>query len=159
MDGKRHGEGVWTSRSAEYEGQWKDDLQDGFGRQVLDDGRFFTGQFRNGAFHGRGRMEWRSDNGTMVYEGEYAEDMKHGRGRFMWGDGRCYDGEWRYGQRSGHGRYLNSKGEMKKGIWKDDKLERWIKQKEELPKGDSQIEPPDTSLLAADPREVSPLMQ
>mmetsp|Transcript_27989 Transcript_27989/g.63339 ORF Transcript_27989/g.63339 Transcript_27989/m.63339 type:complete len:245 (-) Transcript_27989:138-872(-) len=125
LDGKRHGEGVWTSQSSQYEGQWSHDHQDGEGKEVWQDGRMFHGQFARGKFHGNGKMEWRTLSGIMSYEGQYLEDMKHGRGRFVWADARVYDGEWDRGMRSGKGTYINGKGLSRDGIWKDDKLTSW----------------------------------
>mmetsp|Transcript_99126 Transcript_99126/g.289235 ORF Transcript_99126/g.289235 Transcript_99126/m.289235 type:complete len:249 (-) Transcript_99126:100-846(-) len=152
VDGKRHGQGTWTYPSGEYDGQWKHDLQDGYGRQVWADGRSFAGQFSEGAFHGRGRMEWRATRtGTMYYEGEYVRDVKHGQGRFVWADGRFYDGEWRRGGRSGDGRYVNSKGEMRRGTWKEDKLEMWAENELDPPKGDPPLNAKDDLCLAEAP--------
>mmetsp|Transcript_87277 Transcript_87277/g.260362 ORF Transcript_87277/g.260362 Transcript_87277/m.260362 type:complete len:240 (+) Transcript_87277:78-797(+) len=135
VDGKRHGEGVWSSPEGEYTGQWRCDLQDGYGKQVWQDGRVFQGHFYRGSLHGRGRMEWQSDAGIMYYEGEYMEDMKHGRGRFVWADGRSYEGEWLCGRRSGCGQYFNSSGHLRRGIWKDDVLERWIQEEDPSQEG------------------------
>mmetsp|Transcript_82848 Transcript_82848/g.230101 ORF Transcript_82848/g.230101 Transcript_82848/m.230101 type:complete len:283 (+) Transcript_82848:117-965(+) len=130
LDGKRHGEGTWTCANGRYEGQWSHDLQEGQGKQVWEDRRIFVGQFSKGKIDGHGRMEWHTEDGIMVYEGQYLEDLKHGRGRFVWADSRAYDGEWVRGQRSGCGRYLNSKGEVRWGIWKDDKLDSWLDSQE-----------------------------
>jgi hypothetical protein len=46
---------------ARYEGNWKNDLQDGWGVESWADG--------------------------SQYEGEYKEGMKHGKGKYTWNDG------------------------------------------------------------------------
>mmetsp|Transcript_41428 Transcript_41428/g.65650 ORF Transcript_41428/g.65650 Transcript_41428/m.65650 type:complete len:223 (+) Transcript_41428:67-735(+) len=130
ISGKRHGHGVWTSPAEQYSGQWKHDHRDGQGRQTWQDGRVYEGQFQEGKFDGRGRMEWHTPQGLMVYEGEYVNDVKHGQGKYIWPDGRIYDGEWSQGKRWGKATYVNSGGERREGIWKDDKLERWCDQEE-----------------------------
>lgn len=123
---KRHGHGKWTSEVGAYDGQWHDDEQHGDGKQTWSDGRSFTGKFHKGVFHGEGKMEWQTPNGLMVYEGQYENDNKHGQGKFTWPDGRSYTGQWENGLRNGKATYLNSQGQERRGIWKDDKLERWL---------------------------------
>jgi len=125
-DGRRHGNGVWTSASEQYTGKWKDDQRDGQGKQTWSDGRIYEGQFSGGKFHGHGRMEWHMPTGLMVYEGQYVDDLKDGRGRYVWPDKRIYDGEWKRGMRDGQATYTNSQGVRRKGIWREDKVERWL---------------------------------
>ncbi|CAE7559929.1 PIP5K3 [Symbiodinium sp. CCMP2456] len=126
-NGKRHGHGVWQSKSCQYEGQWKEDQQDGHGRQTWSDGRVYEGQFSKGRFSGTGKMVWHTQKGMLVYEGQYKEDLKDGHGMFIWPDGRTYDGEWREGKRHGRGTYITAKAERKVGYWVDDKFDRWEK--------------------------------
>jgi len=126
VGGKRHGQGVWTSPAEQYVGQWKGDHRDGLGRQTWQDGRVYEGQFQEGKFDGQGRMAWHTPQGLMVYEGQYINDVKQGTGKYIWPDGRIYDGEWSQGKRWGKAIYINSGGERRDGIWKDDKLERWV---------------------------------
>jgi len=125
VDGKRHGRGLWQSRTGQYEGQWKADVQHGRGKQTWSDGRVYDGQFQNGKFAGSGRMLWHTNKGLLTYEGEYKDDLKDGKGKFVWADGRTYDGEWRGGKRDGRGMYMNARHEQKVGYWKDDKFDRW----------------------------------
>mmetsp|Transcript_123975 Transcript_123975/g.309868 ORF Transcript_123975/g.309868 Transcript_123975/m.309868 type:complete len:257 (-) Transcript_123975:146-916(-) len=125
-DGRRHGNGVWTSASEQYTGKWKDDQRDGQGKQTWSDGRIYEGRFSNGKFHGHGRMEWHMPTGLMVYEGQYVDDLKEGQGRYLWPDKRVYDGGWKKGVRHGHATYTNSQGVRRQGIWKEDKVERWL---------------------------------
>eukprot|EP00929_Paragymnodinium_shiwhaense_P070010 TRINITY_DN35395_c0_g2_i1.p1 TRINITY_DN35395_c0_g2~~TRINITY_DN35395_c0_g2_i1.p1 ORF type:complete len:215 (-),score=51.70 TRINITY_DN35395_c0_g2_i1:125-769(-) len=130
VEGRRHGRGVWTSPSEQYSGQWKLDQRDGQGRQTWSDGRCFEGQFSLGKFDGHGRMEWHTAHGLMVYEGQYVCDMKHGTGLYQWPDQRIYKGQWVQGKRSGKATYTNSNGDTKHGIWKDDRIEKWLDESE-----------------------------
>lgn len=125
--GKRHGHGIWVSASGiMYDGQWQDDRFQGGGRQTWQDGRSFEGSYVRGKFEGHGRMEWNDPKGKVVYEGQYVNGLKDGKGKFMWPDGRVYDGEWAEGKRNGAGLYISAKGEKKRGIWQNDKLESWV---------------------------------
>lgn len=125
VDGKRHGHGCWQSKTGQYDGQWKADVQHGKGRQTWSDGRVFEGQFHGGKFSGFGRMLWHTPKGLLTYEGEYKDDLKDGKGKFVWHDGRTYDGEWKCGKRDGRGTYMNAASIQKVGYWKDDKFDRW----------------------------------
>mmetsp|Transcript_100999 Transcript_100999/g.159706 ORF Transcript_100999/g.159706 Transcript_100999/m.159706 type:complete len:215 (-) Transcript_100999:9-653(-) len=130
INGKRHGKGIWQSRTGQYDGQWKDDMQHGSGAQTWSDGRSYKGEFCQGKFSGKGKMEWHTAKGHLTYEGQYVNDLKEGQGKFSWSDGRHYTGEWLKGKRHGKGVYTNAKGETKKGIWAQDKFEKWLDENE-----------------------------
>ncbi|CAE7766525.1 PIP5K1 [Symbiodinium microadriaticum] len=125
-DGRRHGHGTWTSVAEQYCGQWVHDQRHGKGKQTWQDGRAYEGNFKQGKFHGKGRMEWHTPKGLMLYDGEYFEDLKHGHGKYIWPDGRMYEGGWKEGLRCGQATYTNAQGQSRTGIWKDDKVERWL---------------------------------
>jgi len=55
----------------------------------------------------------------------------HGQGLFTWADGRMYDGDYFDDKQHGEGIYLTSKGEVKRGEWKEGKRVKWIGGKEE----------------------------
>mmetsp|Transcript_95748 Transcript_95748/g.310257 ORF Transcript_95748/g.310257 Transcript_95748/m.310257 type:complete len:285 (+) Transcript_95748:120-974(+) len=126
LDGKRHGHGVWESKSEKYIGQWRFDAMDGYGRQVWQDGRVYDGQFKAGRLHGDGRMEWRSREGSASYEGQYLDDSKEGRGMYCSSAGQIYHGEWTQGMRHGRGAHTEADGKSRRGIWSQDKLARWV---------------------------------
>lgn len=123
-NGKRHGKGTWSSDTESYSGQWKEDCRDGEGKQTWKDGRIYQGQFKGGKLHGHGKMEWHMHNGLMVYEGQYVDDLKDGKGRYVWPDGRVYDGGWRKGMRDGAATVTTSKGQTRREMWREDKMER-----------------------------------
>mmetsp|Transcript_32025 Transcript_32025/g.75078 ORF Transcript_32025/g.75078 Transcript_32025/m.75078 type:complete len:231 (+) Transcript_32025:51-743(+) len=132
VNGRRQGYGLWQSRGGQYDGQWRHDIQHGFGKQRWSDGRLYEGQFEDGKFSGEGKMVWITQRGEMTYEGQYKDDVKHGRGKFTWADGRVYDGEWCQGKRHGRGHYTNNKEAPRIGFWQEDKFERWETDEEGL---------------------------
>merc|ERR1719389_1390497 len=117
LNGQRHGIGSYISADEEYHGQWFNDVQEGQGHATWQDGRTYEGGFREGRFHGFGRMEWTTKYGMQLYEGEYVDDLKHGQGKFTWADGRSYDGAWFEGRRHGQASFRNTQGDVKVGIW------------------------------------------
>eukprot|EP00812_Abedinium_dasypus_P010575 NODE_4186_length_701_cov_459.633127.p1 GENE.NODE_4186_length_701_cov_459.633127~~NODE_4186_length_701_cov_459.633127.p1 ORF type:complete len:205 (+),score=28.30 NODE_4186_length_701_cov_459.633127:3-617(+) len=102
LGGLRHGHGVWKSSSAEYEGQWVNHLQHGWGMQVsAADGSFYRGNFANGRFNGSGRREWQNADGLTAYEGQHVDGLEDGLGYCMWPDGSTYEGLWCKGEPQG----------------------------------------------------------
>jgi len=76
-----------------YEGEWKNDMMDGFG-----------------IYH--------YSNGD-VYEGDWKNNMQHGRGKYYFTDGFTYEGEWREHQIHGTGKYLDLKNFGFSGEFRD----------------------------------------
>lgn len=56
----------------QYEGEFKDNLMNGFGNYAFADGK--------------------------TYQGYYLEDKKHGYGIYKWTDGKSYQGWWTMGK-------------------------------------------------------------
>jgi len=84
-----------------YEGEWKNNMMDGQGKQVFKDGRSYVGEFK--------------------------KDKKHGHGTYTWSDGKSYTGGWFNGEQHGEGLYTDiKKGKTKKGIWENGSRIRWI---------------------------------
>eukprot|EP00403_Amphidinium_massartii_P040584 CAMPEP_0178454220 /NCGR_PEP_ID=MMETSP0689_2-20121128/45236_1 /TAXON_ID=160604 /ORGANISM="Amphidinium massartii, Strain CS-259" /LENGTH=765 /DNA_ID=CAMNT_0020080127 /DNA_START=22 /DNA_END=2317 /DNA_ORIENTATION=- len=130
LDGYPHGQGERWSGKEQYTGAWAKGKQEGKGRQMWQDGRVYEGEFKQGLLDGHGRLEWQSTTGRAVYEGDFSKNLRHGRGKYTWDDGRTYDGEWRAGKRHGEAVCTDRHGNEKRGMWDDDKLQRWC---EEVP--------------------------
>ena len=62
----------------------------------------YTGEWKEDKQNGKGKEVW--VNGS-VYEGDYFESMKHGRGVFQWSDGSTYEGEFRNNDIEGQGKH------------------------------------------------------
>lgn len=113
--------------------------KDGVGIQLYPDGAKFEGWFKDGMFHGYGKMtqankdvymgQWSKDkasgNGTFYdaklnvrYVGEWEEDLQSGYGEEIWGDdgGRThYSGNFYKGKKHGHGRFEWADGSYYEG--------------------------------------------
>ncbi|MEX0619427.1 MAG: hypothetical protein WDZ76_07845 [Pseudohongiellaceae bacterium] len=74
--------------------------------------------------NGRGTMEIRVPQGKAVYRGYFKDGEFHGQGRLEEplspNDKAIYDGNWEAGQRSGRGTFWNGKGNLYIGQWRND---------------------------------------
>lgn len=61
--------------------------------EILGEG-VYTGQLRNGVFHGRGT--WVSESG-LSYSGQFKNGLYHGTGTLTFADGYAYTGEFEQG--------------------------------------------------------------
>ncbi|MFL1466729.1 MORN repeat-containing protein [Marinobacter sp. HN1S83] len=84
-----------------YSGDIRDGLFHGEGVQEFASGTVYSGQFREGYWHGQGTLEspagWR-------YEGEFEKGLMSGQGVLEDGDSR-YEGAFRNNEFHGEGRY------------------------------------------------------
>ena len=60
------------------------------------------------------------ENGA-VYTGQWKFGMRHGRGKQSWTDGSYYEGYWKDNMANGYGRLIHADGDVYEGEWKDDK--------------------------------------
>mmetsp|Transcript_89024 Transcript_89024/g.195035 ORF Transcript_89024/g.195035 Transcript_89024/m.195035 type:complete len:277 (-) Transcript_89024:535-1365(-) len=128
--GKFHGLGVLRSPDSLCEGRWQDGALHGYGRQTWQDGRRYVGDFSQGKFAGKGKMEWPHPRGPMIYEGEYRNDRKHGEGKFLWPSGKQYQGQWADGRRHGLGVDTSPTGVKSAGYWQENILIRQMEEEE-----------------------------
>ena len=67
----------------------------------------YTGNFRDGEFHGTGRLEVPiSFVAKEIYTGNWDRGIRSGRGTHWNGDGKLYIGQWRDDKRNGFGSYF-----------------------------------------------------
>ncbi len=94
VQGKRDGHGVFTdvSRQYNYQGGWRNNIQNGLGIEVMAD-EAYSGDFSAGLRHGGG-VHTRS-NGN-VYEGFWENGHRHGSGRLTFGSGGYFEGMWQH---------------------------------------------------------------
>ena len=84
----RHGLGVQLygttpeGISCKYEGKWDKDKRHGEGASVFPDGGTYQGNWRSDAFDGFGRFEWGNGAGH-VYEGNWKDGRMDGGGEFV----------------------------------------------------------------------------
>ena len=97
----------------------KGDCNNGRGTFTYTDGSKYTGEWKNGKWHGEGISTLR---GVGTYDGEFKDDEYHGLGTFTYTDGSKYAGEWKNGKWHGEGTYTAEDGSITKGIWKKNEL-------------------------------------
>ncbi|MBP2654739.1 MAG: hypothetical protein H6Q73_2308 [Firmicutes bacterium] len=133
-DGKRQGKGKLIAadgKTVVYEGEWKDDKRNGKGKsyeRYSDSDQTFIkydGLWENDVKQGQG-VAWIYKNGNEVkrYEGNF----KNGRindtdAKVFYANGDQYQGGMVNDHFSGQGTYTYASGEVKKGIWENDKLQ------------------------------------
>jgi len=85
----------------------------------------YSGNCKNGYAHGQGIAK-----GVDKYEGRFKKGLPHGSGKYTWSNGDYYEGRFKKGNKHGKGSlYDFSENEKTKGIWKNDKFLREIKEK------------------------------
>lgn len=128
VDGKCNGFVSRFSDKESYQGRYVNDMRDGLGTQIWEDGDRYTGQWSCGSESGYGEYTWANGSryrGTWssdmrsgfgiytwakpcfedVYIGGYKDSTRHGFGRYIFSDGREYIGEWENNLRNGNGDY------------------------------------------------------
>ena len=132
-----------------------DDNEDYHGKGCLkwDDGRSYDGNWEHGVMSGYGKMRGFDEDPRKppwTYTGYFSENMQHGDGEMVWDNGDKFKGVWKKGLRDGDGVFIKANGDKlkgkwvdglcqgegtyysalypngRKGIWKDNKLIRWI---------------------------------
>lgn len=102
-----------------YEGEFKNSLKHGHGKEQFSNGDFYIGNYVNGAPDGYGEYYW--TNGCQ-YKGFFLNGLRHGKG--VWkknaeGSDK-YEGDWLNDKKCGHGIYKWSSGNVYKGNYFDD---------------------------------------
>ena len=89
LNGKFNGHGKLVENGSTYEGEFKDDKQEGIGKEKWQDGAVYEGEYKNGVKCGKGKFIW--DSGT-IYEGQFDNNQINGQGKYIFSDGRKYLG-------------------------------------------------------------------
>lgn len=130
--------GGHSSPRTTYEGDFRDDLQDGNGVEIWAEGSRFEGQFSRGKKHGYGVYVWPDGScysgrwhanqidgpGEYVgkdgrlFVGEWQGSVMHGFGRSTWPDGRRYEGQYGADQKEGFGVFSWLDGRRYEGYWR-----------------------------------------
>ena len=121
--GLKHGNGqeCWAedcnSDVLEYDGEFKEDLKDGFGVTKYKDGSLYEGNWKEDQICGYGSL-------TMAdkkYDGYWKDGGMDGHGELVWANGMRYFGQFKDGKVSGKGRLTSSDGSYFDGKWSDGK--------------------------------------
>lgn len=87
---------------------------------TLPDGSVYTGEMRNGRFHGQGELN--GGNGDH-YKGGFENGLIHGEGRWEFSNGTYYEGEFYQGMMQGKGLIVYSNGVRYEGEFKQDEFD------------------------------------
>ena len=71
------------------------DCQNGKGTWELPNGSKYVGQWKNGEYHGLGKLTFRDGS---IYEGQWKENKMNGHGTYTSPDGTKREGEWENGE-------------------------------------------------------------
>lgn len=89
-------------------------LTQGEGKAECANGRKYEGEFKDGKFHGKGKLTFP----TYSYDGQWENGVLHGLCIYTDTDGRKYDGNYNYGRREGHGSYTHTDSSKYVGDWR-----------------------------------------
>jgi hypothetical protein len=108
-----------------YEGQWKDNQQNGFGVFTYSNTDVYKGHFKDGQPHGHGFLRKGNfmANAASFYIGDWVSGMKNGYG--VMDDivnGEKYIGSWLDNKKHGNGLIVTSDGIYYEGIFNQDVL-------------------------------------
>lgn len=147
--GMKQGKGSLTlADGTRYVGDFNNDLITGSGAMLLANGDKYAGDFVNGVRHGHGVLRFsngdvydgefrdgiRTGNGTYVfangirYIGGFVNGVRQGMGRYIYPDGSEYIGPFVNGMKHGEGVRVYPNGMRRKGLWRNDKFLRDIKE-------------------------------
>jgi hypothetical protein len=85
--GNKSGKGKMEDfvKNCEYEGDFKNNMKNGYGEEKYRDGSVYKGEFKDNMKHGKGILLLHG-SGSYGYEGEFKNDKICGKGKFKWND-------------------------------------------------------------------------
>ena len=103
--GKKDGKGKLESFNTKsiYEGEFKNDMKEGYGIEKYNDGSIYKGHYKNGMKEGTGILLLKKEKKNSIFEGEFKDDKIWGKGIYKWENGKQYEGEWENNEISGFG--------------------------------------------------------
>ncbi|CAD8145490.1 unnamed protein product [Paramecium pentaurelia] len=127
VNGKKQGKGILTwplkenqKQQEQYEGEFDNNLFDGFGIYKWNDGKVYEGRWKQGKRHGYGKYQ----GINQKYEGQFENDLYQGQGTLTIGD-KIISGEFFKGKMNGEMEIVIGR-KKRKGIWKDGTFQKWI---------------------------------
>jgi len=97
-----------------------DRLPNGFGKMLYSNQRRYEGEWRDGRWHGHGKLE--NPDGDC-YEGTFVYDEMHGSGTYTWKNGNVYRGAFNEGKRHGTGKFEFANGNVYEGDFVNGRFE------------------------------------
>ena len=129
-NGSPHGKGnIKYAGGDKYVGQFHNGKMHGNGVYHYSEGDKYIGQWKNDKKHGQGTYKWsKGEFKGDTYVGQYKNDKKHGHGKYTYFSlGLVRIGKYKEDESHGRGTYYFKDGTIKKGIWKNGKLIKYIK--------------------------------
>jgi len=102
---------------SKYEGNWKTGKKNGKGKLTKANGGIFDGSFNMGLFTGRAKQIY--ENGD-IYVGDFIDDKKQGNGSYTFKSGEFYNGQWANNKYNGKGKYIFKNGDSYEGDFVND---------------------------------------
>jgi hypothetical protein len=105
INGKKSGKGKMENfgRKSVYEGEFNNDMKEGYGIEKFNDGTVYKGYYKNNLKHGKGELSLKKEKNISVYTGEFKEGKICGKGKFIWDNKKQYEGDWENNEISGFG--------------------------------------------------------
>lgn len=104
----REGHGIESTDKSIYDGDYKDDKQNGRAKVTFTSGDSYEGEILNAQFHGKGHYKWKKTG--HEYIGEYKYGKLHGEGLYRINEEEYYKGEYKDGIKEGKGEMHFTKG-------------------------------------------------
>ena len=114
---KKHGKFLWKNGNY-YQGDFYNDIFNGYGIYRWGSERTYEGNWKNGKMDGKGKLILIDGS---YYVGEFVNGQKCGKGFYAWNKDKYYDGEWKNDKQNGYGIYYKN-GKQLKGFWINGKL-------------------------------------
>jgi len=105
ISGKKHGKGkleIFSTKTI-YEGEFKNDMKDGYGIEKYNDGSIYKGNYAQDLKEGFGELLLKKEKNISEYKGEFKNGKIWGKGKFKFDEKKIYDGEWINNEISGFG--------------------------------------------------------
>ena len=121
--GKKNGKGKINNfiKNYEYEGDFINDLRDGYGIEKYSDGSVYEGEFKSDLKEGKGKLIIKNKDKDIIEDiGQFKSNKINGKGIINWANGKQYYGEINNNEISGYG--ILKEGKTKYiGYFKNDK--------------------------------------
>jgi len=105
---------MYFSNGDSYQGDFKEDRLEGYGKINYRNGDHYTGDWKNNKAHGNGKYVFHDGD---RYIGKFVAGKFHGKGIMKYADGAQYEGYWASNKKHGKGTYLANNGIRRTGSW------------------------------------------
>jgi hypothetical protein len=103
INNKRHGYGILLRNDgSKFEGYWRNDIFNGWGRFIDYDGTLIESNFINGKANGKGMKKYINN---VIYIGDFIDNLKEGNGKEETKE-HLYEGEFKQDKKNGNGKLI-----------------------------------------------------